>query len=131
MTKWRHMPLGMVWKNFLLQNIPFFIFKNFNHDQLVVKIKFKGLKRQLRSQITEKLLIEVSKWRHMSDTGHGMHKKNFQNIPFIIFNNFDHDQLLVKTNFKGLKWQLSSQITEKWLSDVSKWRHMSDTRHGM
>ena len=30
-----------------------------------------------------------------------------------IFNNFNHDQLVVKTNFKGFKPQLNGQITEK------------------
>ena len=49
----------------------------------------------------------------MSDTRHGMQKQFFQNIPFSILNNLNHDQLVVKTNFKGLKPQLSSQITEK------------------
>ena len=41
---------------------------------------------------------------------------------FIVFKNFKYDQL-----FKGLKWQLSSKITETWLNDVSRWRHMSAT----
>ena len=49
----------------------------------------------------------------MSDTGHGMQKLFFQNIPLIIFTNFNHDQGVVKTRFKGLKRQLSCQITEK------------------
>ena len=49
----------------------------------------------------------------MSDTGHGMQKPFFQNISLEIFNNFNCDQFVVKTNFKGLKWQLSSQITEE------------------
>ena len=49
----------------------------------------------------------------MCDTGHGMQKIIFQNIPLIILNNFNYDQLVVKTKFKGLKRQLSSQITEK------------------
>ena len=31
----------------------------------------KGLKRQLSSKITEKLLIDVFELRHMSETGHG------------------------------------------------------------
>ena len=44
---------GMVCKNFVFHDIPFNIFNNFNHDQLVVKTKFRGLKRQLSNQITE------------------------------------------------------------------------------
>ena len=31
----------------------------------------KGLKRQLSSKITEKLLIDVFELHHMSETGHG------------------------------------------------------------
>ena len=94
------------------QNIPLLILNNFNHYQLVVRTKFKGLRRQLSSPITEKLLSNVSKWRHMSDTGHDMQKK-IQNIPFIIFNNFNNDQLVLKINYKGLKRHLSSQILKK------------------
>ena len=56
----------------------------------------------------------------MSDTRHGMQKLFFQNIPLIIFNNFNFDQLVVKIKFKGLKLQLSSRNTEKLLYDVSK-----------
>ena len=37
----------------------------------------------------------------MSDTEHSMQKHLFQNISLII-NNFNHDQLVVKTKFKGL-----------------------------
>ena len=40
-----------------------------------------------------------------------------QNIPLIIFN---YDQFVANGKFKGLKHQLSSQITEKWLNHVSK-----------
>ena len=43
--------LGMVCKNIFLQNIPLIIF---NYDQFVANGKFKGLKHQLSSQITEK-----------------------------------------------------------------------------
>ena len=76
------------------------ILNKLNHDQLVMKTNFKGLKRQLSSQITEKLVNDASKWRHMSDNGHVWRKK-IQNITFIIFNNFTHDQLVVKTKLKG------------------------------
>ena len=62
----------------------------------------------------------------MSDTEHSMQKHLFQNISLIIFNNFNHDQLAVKTKLKCLKRQLSNQIIEKWSSGVSKWHHMSD-----
>ena len=36
-----------------------------------MKTMLKGLKRQLSSKITEKLLIDVFGLRHMSETGHG------------------------------------------------------------
>ena len=38
----------------------------------------------------------------MSDTGHSMQKHLFQNMSLIIFNNFNHGQLVMKTRFKGL-----------------------------
>ena len=89
------------------RNIPPIIFSNFNYDQLVVKTKFKGLKRQSSGKITDRWLNDVcSKWRHCPTVG--MVFKNFflQNIPLITFNNFNFDQLVVKTKFKSLIWQL-------------------------
>ena len=62
-----------------------------------MKNKFKGLKRQQSSKITEKLLNDASKWRHMSESGHDIHMHFFQNIPLIILNNFNHDDIVVKT----------------------------------
>ena len=91
-------------QNLFFQNIPLIIFNNFNHDQHVVKTKFKGLKRQWSSKTTKEQLNDVSKWRQMPNTRHGMNNF-FQNIPPIIFNNFNHDPLVVKTKFKGLKRQ--------------------------
>ena len=69
--------LGMVRKNISFQDISLDIFSNFNHDQLVLKTMFEGLKRQLSSHITEKLLNDVSKSHYMSDTGHCMEKEIF------------------------------------------------------
>ena len=89
------------------------------------------LKRKLSSTITEKWLNDVTKLRHMSDTGHCMQILFFQNIPPIIFRDFNYDQHDVKTKFKGLKRQVNSQILKKWLNDVSTWRHISDSRHGI
>ena len=113
------------------QNIYLIIFYNFNHDQIVVKNKSKGLKRQLSIQITKKRLNDVSKWLHMSDTGYCMQKPFSKRKNLIIFYNFNHDQLGVKTKFKGLKRQLSSKINGKWINDLSKLRHISNTVYGM
>ena len=48
----------------------------------------KGLKQQLKwqlsSRITKNDLTRVSKWRHMSYTGHGMHKKNSEHSSYHI-----------------------------------------------
>ena len=55
----------------VFQNHSFIAFNNFNNDQLFEKTKFKDLKGQLSSKITEKLLIDVFELRHMSETGHG------------------------------------------------------------
>ena len=44
----------------IFQNIFIIIlYNNFTYDQLVVKTKFKGLKRQLSSKITEERLNDV------------------------------------------------------------------------
>ena len=67
----------------------------------------------------------------MPDTEHGIQEQLFQNIPLNIFNNFKYDQLVLKIKFKDLKRQLSSQITEKYLNEISKWRHMAETGHSM
>ena len=74
-------------KTFFL-NISLLIFSNFNHDQLVLKSKFKGLKWQLSSKITEKLLNDVSKGRQMSETWYFM-KRKIQNVPLMMINNFN------------------------------------------
>ena len=66
-----------------------------------MKSKFKGLKQQLSRKITEKLLNDVTKRRHMSEAGHGM-KAFSQNNPFDVFNIFKFDQLIVKNMFKSL-----------------------------
>ena len=49
-----------------------------------------------------------------------------KNVFFKIFllscrTTYNHDQLVVKSKSKGLKRQLSRQITEKWLNDA-RWR---------
>ena len=98
----------------LFQNIPLIPFNNFNHDQLAVKTKLKCLKRQLSNQIIEKWSSGVSKWHHMSDNGMVCKSSFSKYSPYPI----PQLQLVVKTNSKGLKRQLSSQIIEKWLNDV-------------
>ena len=57
----------------------------------------------------------------MSETGHDM-QNLFLRIFLLIYSTTVCDQVVVKTKFKGLKRKFSSQITEKWLNDVSKWR---------
>jgi hypothetical protein len=54
------------------------------------------------SKISEKWPNDVTEWRHISNTRHGVQKLFFQNIPLIIFNNFNYDRLVMKTKFKGL-----------------------------
>ena len=58
----------------------------------------------------------------MSDTRHGMQKKKIQNVPLIIYDNFNYNHLVVKTKFKGLngnkvvKFLKNDQMTS--LNDV-------------
>ena len=119
------------YEEFIFENVPLIKFNNFKFYKLGVETNFQGLKRQLSIKISEKWLNDVSRWRHISETGHGMQKCFFQNISLNIFNNINCDQFVVKTKFKALKRQFSSQITKKWLNDVFKWRHMSDTGYDM
>ena len=93
MTRWRLLLTSYVphwaWypkKNF--QKIYLIIFYNF---KLAVR-SFKGWKRQLGSQITEKGLNDVSEWRHLVTLGMEC-KTFFSNIPLILFSIFNKDQL--------------------------------------
>ena len=42
-------------KLFFFQNVSLIVLNNFKHDQLYLKSKFQGLKRQLSGKINEKL----------------------------------------------------------------------------
>ena len=96
------------------QQIPLIIFNNFG--------KFKGLKQKLSRNIMEKLIHYIYKRRHMSETAYGM-TAFFKNNSFIVFKNFNYDQLNVKRMFKGLKWQ----VVKSLINQVSKSSHMSKT----
>ena len=69
----------------------------------------KGLKRQLSSKITEKLLIDVFELRHMSETGHG---NIFIIILLMCATTSTMKFFFFETKFKGSKRQLSSPINK-------------------
>ena len=49
------------WYENFFPNNSFDVFNNFKYDQIFVKSKFKGLRRQLSSKITEELLNDFTK----------------------------------------------------------------------
>ena len=79
------------------------------------KVKLKCLKKGLRLSITEKRQNDCSKWRHTSETGHGM-KKSFQNVSLIMLKNFYKEKNRLKTS-GAEKGDLSHKITEKRQND--------------
>ena len=93
--KWCHMSDTRHGMNFFSE----YFYYHIQQLQLVVKTKFKGLNRP------EKRLNDVLKWRHMYNTGHSIQKKFSEYFTYHISNNFNYDQLAVKTKFKGLKLQ--------------------------
>ena len=50
---------------------------------------------------------------------------------FLLSNNFNHDQLFLKTKFQDLKRQSSGEISEKSQNDVFQCRHTLKTGHDM
>ena len=98
--------LDLLWKTFFFKYSSHYI----QQLRILSTCRVKGLKRQLSSKTSEKWLNDVSRWHHMSKTGHGMKKRFFQNISLDIITNFNCDQFVMKTKFKGLKRQFSSPL---------------------
>ena len=66
---------------------------NFNRDQLFLRTKFQGSKRQSCSEISEKWKNYVFKWRQASETGHYIKTGIFQNVFLMMMITFNHDKI--------------------------------------
>ena len=123
--KWRH---ASKTKQRMITNV-FQMFISLFWETFIVKTKYKGLQRKLRSKI-----IKNDKMTSLNDVicpaADMVCKKLFSKYYFYHIQQLQQDRLVVsKTKFKGWKWQLSSNINEEWLNDISKWRHMSESGH--
>ena len=131
-AKWRHIWRHMLKTRYGTRNIVFSGYFSGHIEQVQSSSSFwknisKCLRRQSSDTITEKLKNDVYQWWHMTNMGHGI-KKEFQNVPLSILNNFNHNKLFRKTKLQGLKHQLSSKISKKWHNDVSKWQYTHQRR---
>ena len=69
--------MGHSIKLIFFQNVPLIMLKNFKHDQIFLKNKFQGLKRQLSGKISDK-------WKKMTFLNDVIHKNIFQNVSLMM-----------------------------------------------